>query len=154
MRLVEMKVRDATPFDVPVILDMLRQYREQTPLPFLHEVDDEVYITGLLTEIMAGRGVALLAEGEKIDGMLLAQVASSAWSPAHLIMTEMAYWVNPEARGGTAGHRLLNAYVEHGQALKDEGRIAAFFISKMVNSPDLDYAKFGYSKVEETWSMN
>ena len=153
MRLVEMKVRDATPFDVPVILDMLRQYREQTPLPFLHEVDDEVYITGLLTEIMAGRGVALLAEGEKIDGMLLAQVASSAWSPAHLIMTEMAYWVNPEARGGTAGHRLLSAYVQHGQALKDEGRIASFFISKMVNSPDLKYDKFGFNKLEEFWVM-
>lgn len=146
-----MKVRDATPFDIPAILDMLRQYRSQTPLPFLHDADDEIYITRVLTEIMAGRGVALIAEGDKIDGMLLAQVAPSAWSPKNLLMTEMAYWMNPDARGSSGGYRLLSAYVEHGQALKDSGRISAFFISKMVNSPDLQYQKFGFTKLEEYW---
>lgn len=148
-----MRVRDATPFDIPVILDMLRQYRAQAPLPFLHDADDEIYVTRVLTEIMAGRGVALLIESDKVDGMLLAQVAASAWSPKHLVMTEMAYWVNPEARGGTGGHRLISAYVEHGKALKDEGRISAFFISKMINSPDLKYDKFGFNKLEEFWVM-
>jgi len=146
-----MKVRDATPFDIPAILDMLRQYRSQTPLPFLHDADDEIYITRVLTEIMAGRGVALIAEDDKIEGMLLAQVAPSAWSPKHLLMTEMAYWMNPDARGSSGGYRLLSAYVEHGQALKDSGRISAFFISKMVNSPDLQYQKFGFTKLEEYW---
>tara|TARA_R110000868_G_scaffold272773_2_gene532027 strand:- start:15679 stop:16125 length:447 start_codon:yes stop_codon:yes gene_type:complete len=146
-----MKVRDATPFDMPEILDMLRQYRSQTPLLFLHDADDEIYVTRVLTEIMAGRGVALIAESDKIDGMLLAQVAPSGWSPKHLVMTEMAYWMNPDARGSSGGYRLLAAYVEHGQALKDSGRISAFFISKMVNSPDLQYQKFGFNKLEEFW---
>jgi len=145
------KVRDATPFDIPAILNMLREYRSQTPLPFLHDADDEIYITRVLTEIMAGRGVALIAETDKIHGMLLAQVAPSAWSPKHLVMTEMAYWMNPDARGSSGGYRLLAAYVEHGQALKDAGRISAFFISKMINSPDLQYQKFGFNKLEEFW---
>lgn len=148
-----MKVRDATPFDIPAILDMLRQYRSQTPLPFLHDADDEIYITRVLAEIMAGRGVALVAESDKIDGMLLAQVAPSAWSPKHLVMTEMAYWMNLDARGSSGAYRLLSAYVEHGQALKDSGRISAFFISKMVNSPDLQYQKYGFQKLEEFWVM-
>jgi len=36
-------------------------------------------------------------------------------------------------------------------AMKDENRISAFFISKMTNSPDLKYQKFGFTKLEEFW---
>jgi N-acetylglutamate synthase-like GNAT family acetyltransferase len=145
------QIRDASPFDIPALLDMLRQYRDQTPLPFLAEADDAIHMTHVLAQAMAGKGVVLVAETDKIDGMLIAGIAPSLWSPKHLVMTEMAYWVNPDARGTTAGYRLLSAYVEHGQALKDQGRIAAFFISKMVNSPDLKYQKFGFTKLEEFW---
>ena len=147
-----MRVRDASPFDAPAILDMLRAYRSQTPLSFLAEADDAEYITALLTQLMAGKGVVLVAEDSTgVVGMLLACIQPSMWSPAHLVMQEMAYWVNPEARGGSAGYRLLSAYVEHGQALKDGKRIHAFFISKMVNSPDIKYDKFGFTKLEEMW---
>lgn len=147
-----MRVRDANPFDIPVLLDMLRAYRSCTPFPFLAEVDDEVYMTTVLTQLMAGRGAVFVAEDDLgIVGMLLAIISPSLWSPKHLLMEEMAFWVNPEARGGTAGHRLISAYVEFGQALKDGKRIHAFAISKMINSPDLKYDKFGFSKLEEKW---
>lgn len=147
-----MRVRDANPFDIPVLLDMLRAYRSCTPLPFLAEADDAIYMTTVLTQLMAGKGVVLVAEDDLgVVGMFLANIAPSMWSPKHLVMAEMAFWVNPEARGGTAGHRLISAYVEHGQALKAGKRIHAFFISKMVNSPDLKYDKFGFSKLEEMW---
>lgn len=144
-------IRAASPFDVPAILDMLREYRENTPLAFLREADDAKHITQMLAEIMAGRGLALVAETDKIDGMLLASIAPSAWSPKHLVMMELAYWVNVEARGGSAAHRLIAAYVAHGNALKSKGSIAAFFISKMANSPDLKYGRFGFTKLEEFW---
>ena len=147
-----MRVRDATPFDIPVLLDMLRAYRNCTPLPFLAGVDDEVYMTTVLTQLMAGKGAVFVAGDDLgVVGMFLASISPSMWSPKHLVMTEMAFWVNPEARGGTAGHRLLSAYVELGQALKDGKRIHAFFVSKMVNSPDIKYDKFGFSKLEEMW---
>lgn len=145
------QVREATPFDIPALIGMLRQYRDCAPMPFLHEADDSIYITRVLTEIMAGRGICFVVEMDGIVGMLIAQIAPSAWSPKHLVMTEMAYWVNPEARGSSAGYRLLKAYEERGKALKEEGRIAAFFISKMVTSPDISYEKFGFSKLEEMW---
>jgi N-acetylglutamate synthase-like GNAT family acetyltransferase len=144
-------IRDANQFDVPAILDMLRQYRNQTPLAFLNEADDADYITQVLADIMAGRGLLLVSETDKINGMLMAGISPSAWSPKHLVMTEMAYWVNPEARGGTAGHRLLKEYVVRGTELKKQGRIAAFFVSKMANSPDLKYGRFGFTKLEEFW---
>jgi hypothetical protein len=62
--------------------------------------------------------------------------------------------VYPEYRGTSAGYRLLSKYNEVAQSLSDMGRIKTWTISKMVNSPDLDYGKLGYRKIEETWSMS
>jgi N-acetylglutamate synthase-like GNAT family acetyltransferase len=66
-------------------------------------------------------------------------------------MNELCYWIEPEWRGGTSGYRLLTAYKEHCDKLKSQGLIEAYTISKMVNSPDLDYGRFGFKKLEETW---
>lgn len=146
-----MIVRRATPFDVPVLLDMLRRYRKLTPLAFLAEADDAEYVTKLLTELMAGRGVVLVVDNDGIVGMLLASISPSIWSPKHLLMTELAYWVEPESRGGTAGYRLLSEYKKIGEQMKQEKRICNFLISKMSNSPNLQYQKFGFDKLEEFW---
>lgn len=146
-----MQIREANIFDIDEILDMLRQYRNATPLPFLREANDAEYISALLNSILAGAGIALVAEKDKLVGMLLAQISPSAWSPKHLLMNELAYWVNVDARGSTAGYRLLKAYADKGNELVKSGRIAKFFISKMVNSPDINYGRFGFSKIEESW---
>lgn len=148
-----MIVRDASPFDIPALLDMLRNYRSMTPLPFLSEADDAEYVTKMLTALIAGKGVVLVAEHDGIVGMLIADIAPSIWSPKHLMMTELAYWVEPDARGGTAGYRLLIEYQKRGAALKEQGRICHCLISKMSNSPNLQYQKFGFEKLEEFWVM-
>lgn len=144
-------IRDASPFDIPDILDMLRSYRRLTPLAFLAEADDAEYVTQMLTELMAGKGLVLIADKDGIAGMLIAVIAPSMWSPKHLIMTEMAYWVEPECRGGTMGYRLLAEYKQRGDELKKNGRITNYLISKMSNSPNLQYQKFGFEKLEEFW---
>ena len=146
-----MIVRKATPVDVPILLDMLRRYRRLTPLAFLAEADDAEYVTKLLTEIMAGKGVAIVVDNDGVVGMLIASIAPSIWSPKHLLMTELAYWVEPESRGGTAGYRLLAEYKKIGEQMKEEKRICNFLISKMSNSPNLQYQKFGFDKLEEFW---
>lgn len=146
-----MIVRRANPFDVPILLEMLRRYRKLTPLAFLAEADDAEYVTKLLTEMMAGKGVVLVVDNDGIVGMLIASIAPSIWSPKHLLMTELAYWVEPESRGGTAGYRLLAEYKKIGEQMKKEKRICNFLISKMSNSPNLQYQKFGFDKLEEFW---
>jgi len=148
-----LRIREATPVDLPQLLNMLRKYREQTPLDFLSEADNASYITQMLCEIMAGRGVVLVAEDDGLMGMLIAGIHPSRWSPAHLLLTELAWWVEPKHRGGTAGHRLLKRYIEAGQKMKEQGRICNFFISKMSNSPNLDYGRFGFKYLEEFWVM-
>lgn len=146
-----MIVRRATPFDIPALIDLLREYRSHTPLRFLSEADDENHIRVMLSEIINGKGIALVAENGGVFGMLIAEISPSRWSPKHLLLTELAYWVEPEYRGGTAGYRLLATYVSEARELKMSGRICNFFISKMVNSPDLSYDKFGFEKLEEFW---
>jgi N-acetylglutamate synthase-like GNAT family acetyltransferase len=146
-----MQIRDASPFDIPYILDMLRSYRKLTPLPFLAEANDAEYVIKMLTELMAGKGLVLIADKDGIAGMLIAVIAPSMWSPKHMMMTEMAYWVEPDCRGGTMGYRLLAEYKKRGDELKKNGRICNYLISKMSNSPNLQYQKFGFEKLEEFW---
>lgn len=146
-------IRKASKHDIPDLLDMLRAYRTDAPLDFLKDADDEAYVTNMLLELIAGRGIILLAGEGKPHGMIIAAVMPSIWSPKHHVLTEFAYWVAPEHRGGTAGYRLLRAYIDEAINLKESGRIANAFISKMMNSPDLKYSKFGFSKLEEFWVL-
>jgi hypothetical protein len=61
------------------------------------------------------------------------------------------YWVEPEHRNTTAGYRLLKEYNKQAEKLVEEGKIKLFTMTKMVNSPDLDFSRFGYKKTEEVW---
>jgi len=147
-----MQIRNASAFDIPIILEMLKAYRAETPLNFFNKADDAKYVTELLTELMAGKGLVLLAVDDlTICGMLIAGIAPSIWSPKHLLMKEFAYWVNKEYRFSSAGLRLLSTYKAYGEALIAEGRIEHFLISKMSNSPDLKFDKYGFQKLEEFW---
>ena len=149
-----MKIIEANKFHIPVIIEMLKHYREVTPVSFFKDVNDETHITSLLTHILAGRGLVLLSYKEDVpSGMLLAFIDSSIWDSKLCVLKELAYWVEPEYRGTSAGYRLLTKYNEVAQSLLDTGRIKTWTISKMVNSPDLDYSKLGFRKIEETWSM-
>lgn len=156
IRLAKMppQIRNTSPFDLPAILDLLREYRSNMPYGLLQDADDAEYITTMLSELMAGKGLVLVAELDtKIIGVLISGIMPSIWSPKHFLLTEFAYYVKAEYRNGTAGYRLLNRYLEEAVKLKEEGRITNFFISKMVNSPDLNYGRYGFQKLEEFWVM-
>jgi hypothetical protein len=147
-------IRKASPFDIEQIMEKLRDYRSCMPYGFLSDVEVGEHVKTLLTQLIAGQGIVLVAEQEKrITGVLIAGVMPSIWSPKHLMLTEFAYWVDPEARGGTTGYRLLREYLDEAIKMREAGRIANCFISKMVNSPNLKYEKFGFKKLEEFWVM-
>jgi hypothetical protein len=84
--------------------------------------------------------------------MLLAIKSPFMWDANKLIMSEIAYWVEPEYRGSTAGYRLLAKYVEHSDELKNNGVIVNYTMSQMVGQK-LDYSRFGMKPVETTWSI-
>jgi N-acetylglutamate synthase-like GNAT family acetyltransferase len=145
-------IRQANKFDIESIIGLLKQYRESAPLDVLRYANDEEYITQLLSEILSGSGIIFLAEKDDvIIGMLIAAIIPNIWNPKARQCSEVAYWVNPEYRGGTAGYRLIQSYMSECDAMVKQGKIQFYTMTKMVNSPDLKYSKFGFSKLEETW---
>lgn len=145
-------IRQANKFDIPAIIGMLKNYRNNAPIEVLKTANNEEYINGLLSEIIAGAGFILLAEKDNVPiGMLIAANIPNVWNPQAIQCSEVAYWVEPEFRGGTAAYRLIAAYVSKCEQLMQQGTIQMFTVSKMSNSPDLKYHKFGFKKLEETW---
>lgn len=147
-----MKIRRADRWDINTICDMLRNYRTATPWKRLSEANDQEWITRLLTSILAGAGVIFLAEkDDNTVGMIIGIKNTNIWDPKLFVMNELAFWVEPEHRGSTAGYKLIKTYIDHCKELKNKNIIEGFTLSKMINSPDLDYGRFGFEKLEEMW---
>ena len=147
-----MKIRLANKFDIPQLMEMLRHYRDSGTIKNL-KVESEETAMKILTAIIVGLGIALVSEKDnKLTGMLLAIKSPFMWDVNKLIMSEIAYWVEPEHRGSTAGYRLLAKYVEHCDELKDSSVIVNYTMSQMAGQ-DLDYTRFGLKPVETTWSI-
>lgn len=146
-----MKIRYATKYDVRQIIDMLWHYHDSGSIEGL-DVPNENTAVRILTYILAGAGVAIVAEREqKLVGMLLAFKSPFLWDNSKFIMNEIAYWVEPEYRGSTAGYRLLNEYVKYCDEQKEQGHITNYTMSQM-NGQSLDYSRFGFKPIETTWS--
>lgn len=148
-----MNIRLANKFDLPYICDMLRNFRNETPIDIMRDCDNEDYINKLYHHIILGGGLALIAETEKPIGMIIGIKDHNIWDPELKVLRELVYWVEPEHRGTTAGYRLIKEYNKHAQQLIDDGKIKLFTMTKMINSPDLDFSRFGYKKTEEVWVM-
>ena len=145
-------IRQANKFDMEVIVRMLKAYRDKAPAQFLRDSSNQEHIEKLITNILAGAGFILLAiKDEDPVGMVIAAQHPNIWNPEVTQVSEIAFWIDEEHRGGKSAHRLLHAYIQQCEEWKQEKRIDFFSLSKMVNSPDLSYEKFGFEKLEETW---
>jgi N-acetylglutamate synthase-like GNAT family acetyltransferase len=146
-----MKIRQANKFDLPNVLDMLRNFRSNTPIEMMRECNNEEYISKLFHHIILGGGVALIAEDKNTAGMIIGVKDQNIWDPNLKVLRELVYWVEPQYRGSSAGYKLLLQYNKLAQELVNENKINMYTMTKMVNSPDLDFTKFGYKKTEEVW---
>ena len=144
-------IRQATKYDIENIIEMLKHFRDADKFGIVKQNNNRDYIVAVLSEILAGKGIIFIAEKEKPVGMLIAMIMESFWNPLNKELHELAFWVEPEYRGGTHGFRLLKAYEQYGLELKQQKRIDCFYVTKMVDSPDLKYNKFGFEKLEENW---
>lgn len=146
-----MKIRTANKFDTPYILDMLKNYRGNTPIEILKNANNEEYVSKMLRHVLLGGGLCLIAEKDEPIGFIVGIITNNMWDPDIKILEELAYWVEPSHRGSTAGYRLLKEYNTIANTMLEEKKIHWHTISKMINSPDLDYERFGYRKIEEKW---
>jgi N-acetylglutamate synthase-like GNAT family acetyltransferase len=148
-----MRVRIANKFDIPAIKNLLGKYSNATPIDLL-KGNDLVKAEKIITHILAGAGVILLAEKDNIPvGFIMGLISENIWDSKILTLNELAYYVDVEYRGGTAGYRLISEYNRIAKEFYDNGRINLWTISKMSTSPNLSFERFGFRKIEETWSQ-
>lgn len=136
------------------VVDMLKEFQQEGPANLV-EFTGGCDITDIskiaFTEILHGKGILLVAEHDnKIVGLIMGIIDGLMWDRKTLILREMAYYVDEEYRGTTAGYRLLREYLNKAKKLVDDGRIKAYTLCKLASS-NIKYEKFGMEKVEEVW---
>jgi N-acetylglutamate synthase-like GNAT family acetyltransferase len=141
-------IRKATRQDKAQIIEMMKLFRAESNIKQYQGLDNEPYWNRMLDTILAGAGVVFI---EDEVGLIMAIITPTIWCDKTLYMQELAWYVKPEQRNTSIGYRLLKKYIEYGNELKSEGRIAMFAIAKMITSPDIKYGKFGFTKLDENW---
>ena len=141
-------IRQATKYDITQLTEMMRMFRDESPIQQYKEIDNPEYFSKLVSGIIAGQGVIFLEDN---IGFIMGLISPIVWCDKTLAMYELAWYVKPEYRHKTVGYKLLKAYIDYAKKLKAQGRIKLFTITKMTTSPDINYARFGFSKIEENW---
>ena len=141
-------MREATKYDKKEIIEMMKCFRQESGITEFQDLDNEEYWNRLLDSMLAGMGVIYIEE--KV-GLIMGVITPSVWCDKTLCLHEIAWYVYPEYRNTSSGYRLFKAFVNKGKELKEAGRIKFFVMGKMVTSPDIKYAKFGFRKIDETW---
>ena len=146
-------IRPYTRFDYDSIFQMLCNYRDVSDIDTLKQANNRTHIDLLLNHILAGGGVGLVACKEQLPvGVLLALRTPIIWEPSLFQLSELVYWMEPEARKSRLGYLLLKEYVRIGQGMKKSGTIEAFTMTRR-SGTGVNYARFGFKPVEENWSQ-
>jgi len=144
-------IRQANKFDKPQIIEMLRLFRNESPIWQYKELENENYINQLLDSIIAGQGIIFIADD---IGFIMGIKNPTIWDNTKIALHELAWFVKQEYRHKTTGYRLFKTYVDYAKQLKDNNEIALYTITKMTTSPDINYGKYGFTKIEENWMNN
>lgn len=144
-------IRQATKYDIPKITEMMREYANEAPVETLKDPinQNEQYFSQLIYELISGKGFVLV--DNELNGMLIALITQNVWCPKVIELKELAWWVKPEHRKGTLGGKLWLEFNKISEELLDSGRINIVCSTVMVNSPDINYEKRGYKKLETTY---
>jgi hypothetical protein len=145
-------IRKATPFDMPALIALMRGYVSEAPLDVLKEDEfhDQPHVQALLASLMAGRGFILIDDAGR--GFIAAVINSNVWCPSLMELHELAWWVQPEHRGGTLGGRLWKEFDLLAQDYLACGRAQVVCSSTISNSPKINYMKRGYRLMQTTYS--
>jgi hypothetical protein len=144
-------IRNATPFDMPALIELMRGYVSDAPMETLKDqsLHNEAHVKSLLTSLMVGRGFILTEDQGR--GFIAAMIIQNVWCPSVYELHELAWWVKPEHRGGTVGGRLWKEFDMLAQDLLDNGRVQVVCSSVIADSPKINYEKRGYKLMQKTY---
>lgn len=144
-------IRDASKFDMPELIAMMRDYSAQAPARALQraKVHDQSHVEQMMASMMAGRGFVVIDDQSR--GFIAAIITNNVWCPSVLELHELAWWVKPEHRNGTVGGRLWKEFDLRAQRMLADGKIDIACTSVLANSQFIDYTKRGYQPMEATF---
>ena len=147
-------IRYGNKFDTETIWELLLAYRDEAPIAFIKSACDKDHIITILSALFSGAGTVILsfADDGVANGMIIGILNPNVWDPKFITLQELAFWVRPDARGGSTAHRLLTKFIEHGNDLKERGVVSKIFMNRFDGSK-VSYERFGFTKIEETWML-
>jgi N-acetylglutamate synthase-like GNAT family acetyltransferase len=141
-------IRQANKYDKIQLQEMMRMFRDESPIDQYKDIDNPEYFNSLVDSLIAGKGIIFIEDN---IGFIMAIITPTIWCDKTYAMYELAWYVKPKYRMGMVGIRLLKEYINYASQLKEQGKIKLFTVTKMVTTPDLNYAKLGFKKIEENW---
>lgn len=145
-------IRKATRYDIPRLLEFVEAYAYANPIHLLGNPANHspVHVEQLLTEIIAGRGFALI--DKEMRGTLIAIRNRNIWCPNIMELHELLWWVDPEHRNGTVGGRLWNEFNRIATEMLDAKEINLVVTSISPMGPMIDYTKRGYKPLSASFA--
>ena len=143
-------IRLATRSDIPVLVGMMRQYAQETPVAALQgaAMHDAAHVSKLLFGILVGRGFVFL--DAQMRGFIAAIKCPNVWCPGIVELRELAWWVLPEFRGQTIGGKLWLAFDKKANEMLAEKQVD-FVCTTVMPTSMIDYTKRGYRPLEATF---
>ena len=150
-----MNIRLANKFDVNHVINLIHKFQEANKLPesLMQELDD-TYLNKLFYHLILGAGIVYVAEVDKtIVGMIIAMKSPSPWFPNQITLKELMLYTLKEYEGIGIGSKLLKAYNDKAKELLENKDISLYAVSITKDLGKLNYEKYGYKKIEETWGI-
>ena len=142
-------MRYATKYDMPHLLEMMREYAKEAGVKALQEKQNEDQVKNLFDQMMNGRGFVLV--DDNLRGFLAAYVSRNFWNRYIRELHEVAWWVMPVYRSTSVGGRLWLRFNQLAQNLLDQKKIDIVCTSLMPSSPEIDYTKYNYRPLQATF---
>ncbi len=141
-------IRKSNKFDKEEVIGLMKMFKSESDIISLQKLDNEDLWSRMFDSMNAGAGIIFLEEGK---GLIMGMVVPSIWCDKTFSLHELAWYVKPEYRDTSIGYRLFKAFINYGEQLKLAGRISSLVMGIMHNSPNINYGKYGFEKMEETW---
>ena len=138
-------IRLATIDDIPQIIPLVEAFSESQNM----RGDLSIKSTANVLSMSVSDDLCYVSEQDgKLTGVIAGLKSPNIWNTWKTQIDEIIYYVDPSYRKGSAGARLLGAYVK---AIENNCYIST--LKLMANSPDLKrhYAKMGYVELETTY---
>lgn len=100
-------IRRATHDDVPWLLRELRAFAGWNGLQLF---GNEAHSEALVGQLIDTQFVAIATRSDERVGLIAGTVGPHPFNPERTMAMELWWWVTPEARGSSAGARLLDAF--------------------------------------------